>query len=124
MVNSNEKPARVLQPLPVPELKWQWLTVDFIRNLPETKAGHTAIGVCGPAEQVALCWNDMDAEELAQIIVRLIFRPHQTPLNSLYPATLSPLPNAHCGILPFNTCLKKDSIVQGISHTAVLAFIL
>ena len=38
---STVKPACLLQPLPVPEFRWQWVTVDFI--LPETKAGHTAI---------------------------------------------------------------------------------
>ena len=42
---SIEKPAGLLQPLPVPEFGWQWVTVDFITDLPETKAGHTAIVV-------------------------------------------------------------------------------
>ena len=42
---SNEKPAGLLQPLPVPDFRWQWVTVDFITDLPETKAGHTAIAV-------------------------------------------------------------------------------
>ena len=37
---SHEKPAGLLQPLPVPEFRWQWVTVDFITDLPETKAGH------------------------------------------------------------------------------------
>ena len=42
---SNEKPAGLLQTLPVPEFRWQWVTADFITDLPETKAGHTAIVV-------------------------------------------------------------------------------
>ena len=31
--------------LPVPEFRWQWVTVDVIQDLPETKAGHTALAV-------------------------------------------------------------------------------
>jgi len=49
---SNQKPAGMLQPLPVPEFRWQWVTVNFIRDLPETNSWpHTYCGVCGPAEQ-------------------------------------------------------------------------
>ena len=52
---SNEKPAGLLQPLPVPEFRWQWVTADFITDLPETQT-HSYCGVCGPAEQDgALC---------------------------------------------------------------------
>ena len=77
---SNEKPAGLLQPLPVPEFRWQWVTVDFIMDLPETKAGHTAIVVfvdrLSKMVHFAPCWNDMGAEEFAQIFVRKIFRLH------------------------------------------------
>jgi len=31
MVTSNEKPAGVLQPLPVPESRWHWVTVNLLR---------------------------------------------------------------------------------------------
>ena len=75
---SHEKPAGLLQPLPVPEFRWQWVTVDFITDLPETKAGHTAIVVfvdrLSKMVHFAPCWNDMGAEEFAQIFVREIFR--------------------------------------------------
>ena len=47
---SHEKPAGLLQPLPVPEFRWQWVTVDFITDLPETKAGLMAIVVFMPTE--------------------------------------------------------------------------
>ena len=80
---SNEKPAGLLQTLPVPEFRWQWVTVDFITDLPETKAGHTAIVVfvdqLSKLVHFAPCWNDMGAEEFAQIFVREIFRLHGIP---------------------------------------------
>ena len=37
--------AGLLQPLAIPELRWQSVSVDFITQLPETAAGHTAIVV-------------------------------------------------------------------------------
>ena len=80
---SNEKPAGLLQPLPVPEFRWQWVTVDFITDLPENKAGHTAIVVfvdrLSKMVHFAPCWNNMGAEEFAQIFVREIFRLHGIP---------------------------------------------
>ncbi len=78
---SNEKPAGLLQLLP--EFRWQWVTVNFITDLPETKAGHTAIVVfvdwLSKMVHFAPCWNDMGAEEFAQILVREIFRLHGIP---------------------------------------------
>lgn len=71
---SDQKPAGLLQPLHVPESKWHWVTVDFIPDLPETKAGHTVVSVDWLITMVhfAPCWNDMGAGESAQIIVREI----------------------------------------------------
>ncbi len=88
-VDRDVKPAGLLQPLPVPEFRWQWVRVDFITDLPETKAGHTAIVVFVDrlSRMVHFArWNDMGAEEFAQIIVRVICRLHLMPLDSLYPA--------------------------------------
>jgi len=41
--SSNQKPGGLLQPLLIPERKWQVVTMDFIMSLPETDRGHTAI---------------------------------------------------------------------------------
>lgn len=72
----------------------------FIAHVPETKAGHTAIVVfvdrLSKTVHFAPRWNDMGAEEFAQILVKEIFRKHYMPSKSLYPATLPPPPpNAH-----------------------------
>jgi len=41
----DEKAAVLLQPLAVPEFRWQSVSVDFITQLPETAAGHAAVVV-------------------------------------------------------------------------------
>ena len=78
--SSNEKPAGLLQPLPVPS----GVTVDFIQDLPETKAGHTAIAVfvdrLSKMVHFAPAWNYMGAEEFAQILMTNIFRLHGVPM--------------------------------------------
>ena len=40
---SHQKTAGLLQPLPVPDKKWDIVTMDFITQLPLTKKGHDAI---------------------------------------------------------------------------------
>jgi predicted aspartyl protease len=43
--SSNQKKAGLLQPLPIPKARWDQVTMDFIVQLPKTKAGHDAIYV-------------------------------------------------------------------------------
>ena len=38
-------PASFLQPLPIPEQKWQSVSMNFITNIPLTIQGHTGIVV-------------------------------------------------------------------------------
>ena len=40
---SRQKPADYLQPLSVPEWKWESISMDFIGELPRTVLGHTVI---------------------------------------------------------------------------------
>ena len=66
---------------PFPDFKWQWVTVDFITDLSESRP----YGHCGFVDRsskmvhFSLCWNDMGAEEFAQILVRDVFRLHGDP---------------------------------------------
>ena len=82
---SNEKPTGLLQPLEIPEFRWQSVSMDFITDLPKTQAGHTAILVfvdrLSKMVHFAPCWNDVGAQEFAQIFLRDIFSKHGLPLE-------------------------------------------
>ena len=39
----HHKPAGLLQPLPIPEWKWDKLGMDFITGLPKTRSGYDSI---------------------------------------------------------------------------------
>ena len=41
----HQRPAGLLQSLPIPEWKWEHITMDFVSNLPRTQKGHEAIWV-------------------------------------------------------------------------------
>jgi hypothetical protein len=41
----HQKPAGLLQPLPIPEWKWDNVDIDFITGLPRTKSGYDSIWV-------------------------------------------------------------------------------
>jgi hypothetical protein len=41
----HQKPASLLQPLPIPEWKWDNVGMDFITGLPRTKSGYDSIWV-------------------------------------------------------------------------------
>ncbi len=81
--STNEKPAGLLQPLPIPEFRWQSVSMDFITELPKTKAGHTAIFLfvdrLSKMVHFAPCWNDIGSQEFAQIFLRKFFAKHGLP---------------------------------------------
>ena len=41
----HQKPARLLQPMPIPEWKWDKLGMDFITGFPRTRSGYDSIWV-------------------------------------------------------------------------------
>ena len=41
----HQKPVGLLQPLSIPEWKWERITMDFVTGLPRTQSGHDAIWV-------------------------------------------------------------------------------
>ena len=44
-VKEHQKPAGLLQPLPIPEWKWDKIGMDFITGLPRTRSGYDSIWV-------------------------------------------------------------------------------
>ena len=83
--STNEKPAGVLQPLPIPEFCWQSVSMDFITELPKTKAGQTTtlvfVNRLSKMAHFAPCWNDIGSQEFAQVFLCEIFAKHGLPIE-------------------------------------------
>ena len=64
--SDNRKKAEVLQPIPLPEPKWQQITTDLVANFPESD-GKTAIAVFvdRPSKMVhfAPCTKEISVEK-------------------------------------------------------------
>ena len=64
---SNQKPADLLQPLIIPEFRWESVSVSLITQLPETAAGHWAIVVfvdrLSKLMHLAPCWDTLGAQD-------------------------------------------------------------
>ena len=41
----NQRPGGLLQSLPIPERKWDHITMDFVSGFPHTARGHNAVWV-------------------------------------------------------------------------------
>ena len=81
----HQKPAGLLQPLPVPKWKWERITMDFVVRLPRTQSGHDAIWVIvdllTKSAHFLAVKNTYPLEKLAQIYVDEIVRPHGAPVS-------------------------------------------
>jgi hypothetical protein len=79
----NAKPIGELQPLPIPEGKWETITMDFITKLPKTKRGHDAILVVvdklSKMVHYAPTRTNAKATEVAQLFLDRVFRLHGLP---------------------------------------------
>jgi hypothetical protein len=81
----HRKPAGLLQPLPIPEWKWEMITMDFVSGLPRGNRGNDAISVImdrltKSALFLPLKMTDPD-DKLAKIYVNEVVRLHGVPTS-------------------------------------------
>lgn len=82
--HSTQRSAGLLQPLPIPEQKWEQVTIDFITKLPKTqKKGNTVLVVMTDKLtkmiHIAACKEEVSAAEVAEIFFREVVRLHGIP---------------------------------------------
>lgn len=79
----NQLPNGLLQPLPIPQRKWQVISMDLITQLPKTKKGNDAIVVhvdkLTKKVIMTATKTTVTAPELATIVYREVVRHHGVP---------------------------------------------
>ena len=82
MKSQNRAKSALLQPIPIPERKWQQITTDLVTDLPESK-GYTAIAVfvdrLTKMLHFAPCTKGITAPEYAQLMIDYVVRFHGIP---------------------------------------------
>ncbi|KAL0367281.1 UNVERIFIED_CONTAM: hypothetical protein Sradi_3618200 [Sesamum radiatum] len=81
----HQRPAGLLQPLPIPEWKWESITMDFVTGFPTTTKGHNAIWVVidrltKSAHFIAIK-KSWPVTKLAETYVKKIVKLHGVPVN-------------------------------------------
>ncbi|KAJ9504824.1 hypothetical protein QJQ45_005492 [Haematococcus lacustris] len=81
--SSTTKPFGLLQPLPVPQHRWEQVSMDLITQLPVTSAGHDAIVVfvdkLTKMIHTVPTTTTVSAPELAQLFFDSVFKYHGLP---------------------------------------------
>ncbi|CAM6101969.1 unnamed protein product [Calypogeia fissa] len=81
--SSNQKPAGLLQPLPIPERRWEHVTLDLVTALPTTSQGHNAIVVfvdkLSKMIHIRPTTEKVTAPEVAQLFLEAVFAQHEMP---------------------------------------------
>lgn len=81
----HQRPAGLLQPLDIPEWKWDGIAMDFVTALPKTQKNHDAIWVIidrlTKSAHFIPINQTFSLERLAQIYVNEIFRLHGIPTS-------------------------------------------
>jgi hypothetical protein len=84
--NKSEKthPAGLLQPLPIPEQKWESISMDFITGIPRVKGGDYIFLVVDRMTKFAHLFSiptDYKAIQVAELFFREVFQLHGLPRN-------------------------------------------
>ncbi|KAI5334636.1 hypothetical protein L3X38_024769 [Prunus dulcis] len=80
-----QKPSRLLQPLPIPEWKWEHLTMDFVFKLPRTQNKHDGVWVIVNRLTKSAHFLPVRANytlnKLAKLFIDEIVRLHGVPVS-------------------------------------------
>ena len=80
-----QKPSGLLQPLPIPEWKWESISMDFISGLPRTRQGFDAIWVVVDRLTKSAHFIPYNmtytAERMGKIYLQEIVRLHGIPVS-------------------------------------------
>jgi hypothetical protein len=83
--SSNQKPAGLLQPLPIPKRPWDSVSMDFVTGLPEMPNGHDAIIVfvdrLTKMVHLVATTTDVDAKGTAALFRDHVWKLHGLPLD-------------------------------------------
>ena len=81
----HQKATGLLQSLPIPQWKWERITMDFVVGLPRCRSGHDTIWVIvdrlTKSAHFLPIRNSDSLDKLAQLYVREIIRLHGTPVS-------------------------------------------
>ncbi|GAX85886.1 hypothetical protein CEUSTIGMA_g13302.t1 [Chlamydomonas eustigma] len=85
--SSNLSPAGLLQPLPIPDHRWDTVSLDFITGLPKSALHYDAILVCvdklSKFVQLIPCSTTITAEHTAKIFTDHIIAHHGVPKHGV-----------------------------------------
>ena len=81
----HQRPAGLLQPLPIPELKWEHVTMDFVTALPRSPKGNNTVWVAVDLLTKSAYFIPFrvgqSIEILADTYMRAIVRLHGVPVS-------------------------------------------
>ena len=79
----HQRPFRLLQPLPIPNWKWDQVTMDFVTGLPTVRGRYDSIWVIvdrlTKSAHFIPVWTKYTTEKLAEVYIREIVRLHGVP---------------------------------------------
>ena len=83
--DDHQRPVGLLQSLPIPQWKWEKITMDFVVGLPRCQSGYDAIWVIvdrlTKLAHFLPMKNSDSMEKLAELYVKEIVRLHGTPVS-------------------------------------------